>query len=466
MTTTLPLQGLNDQLAARISGRVLVRGTSEFDQFRQGWNLAFTHNPSLIVVPHSTADVAVAVRHATEQKLHVVVEATGHGPVRMADGAMLIVTQAMDSVAVDAEAGTARVGAGAKWQHVLEPAHRVGLAPLLGSTPDVGVVGYTLGGGMGWIARKYGLSADNVRAIEIVTADGVIRRADPRSEPDLFWALRGGGGGSLGVVTAIEINLARLESVYAGNLLYPPDMAHEVAARYREWITTAPDELTSAICLMNFPPLEEVPETLRGRSFTIVRGAFIGSDADGEELLRHWRTWREPEFDMWGRIPFDQIATVSNDPLDPLAALATTEWLDTIDDGLIDVLTRALFDQEGGGPLLFGEIRHAGGAISRQPEHPNAYGNRHRQHILEIVGVIPTADHRPGLETALDALRSRLAPYVAGGAYINFLDGSERIRRSAEGFEPEAWRALGQVKARHDPHNTFSHGIAIATSGA
>lgn len=169
---------------------------------------------------------------------------------------------------------------------------------------------------------------------------------------------------------------------------------------------------------------------------------------------------------MWGRIPFDQIVTVSNDPLDPLAALVTTEWLDTVDDGLIDVLAPALFEQADGGPLLFAEIRHAGGAISRQPEHPNAYGNRHRQHILEVVGVIPSADHRPQLEMELDALRRRLAPHAAGGAYLNFLDGSERARRSAEGFEPDAWKALQQVKVRYDPHNIFSHGIAIATTGA
>lgn len=465
MTTTLPLEGSTEQLGARISGQVLTPGSPGFDVLRQGWNLTFTHNPAVIVVPASAADVATAVRHAAEHHMHVVVQATGHGPVTTADGAMLIVTRPMDRVAVDADAGTARIGAGAKWQDVLGPATAVGLAPLLGSTPDVGVVGYTLGGGMGWIARKYGLSADHVRAIEIVTADGVIRRTDPEREPDLFWALRGGGAGSFGVVTAIEIDLVPLESLYAGNLLYPPEMAGEIAARYREWIADAPDELTSSICLMNFPPVEDVPEPLRGRSFTIVRGAFIGSDADGESLLQHWRAWRAPDIDLWGRMPFDQIATVSNDPLDPLAGLATTEWFDSIDDQVIDILEQALFDQEPGGPLLFGEIRHAGGAVARPPEYPNAYGNRQRQHVLEVVGVIPSADDMPALEERLTDLRKQLAPHVAGGAYINFLDGPEKARRSAEGFEPEAWERLRRVKAHYDPDNVFSHGVAIPSTG-
>lgn len=461
MTTTLPLEGSAAELRSRITGEVLVPGHPDYDSRRQAWNLSYRHDPALIVMPAAAADVATAVRHAAATGMPVVVQATGHGFIRAADGAMLLLTAKLDSVTVDPDNWTARIGAGAKWQKVLGPAVASGLAPLLGSTPDVSAVGYTLGGGMGWLARKYGLSADHVRAIEIVTADGLIRRASPDSEPDLFWALRGGGAGSLGVVTAIEIDLVPVASLYAGNLLYPPDMAREVAARYREWIAGAPEELTSSVCFMNFPPLEEVPEVIRGKPFTIVRGAFIGSDDDGAELLGFWRNWRSPDLDMWGRIPFSEVATISNDPLDPIPAAASTEWLDVLSDEAVDVLVRALFETDGPSPLIFAEVRHAGGAISRQPEHPNAYGNRARQHVLEMVGITPDPASFAAAEAFIARLQRELAPHTAGGAYLNFLEGEEKVRRSREGFEPESWDRLRQVKQVYDPGNLFSHGIAI-----
>ncbi len=462
MTTTLPLAGTAAELRSRIAGAVLTPQDPSYDELRLAWNRAYEHHPALIVVPASAADVATAVRHAAQMAMPVAVQTTGHGVVRICDGAMLILTHRLDGVTVDAEAWTARIGGGAKWQKVLGPATAAGLAPLLGSTPDVGAVGYTLGGGMGWLARKYGLSADHVRAIEIVTADGQIRRAAPDSEPDLYWALRGGGAGSLGVVTAIEVDLVPVASLYAGNLLYPAPLAREVAARYRDWVARVPDELTSSICFMNFPPVDEVPEPIRGRSFTIVRGAFVGSDEDGAELLRHWRDWRAPELDMWGRMPFADVATISNDPLDPLAAVVTTEWLDHLGDTAVDVLVRAAFEQDGPSPLAFAELRHCAGAIARPPEHASAYGNRARSFVLECVGVTFGPESHTACEKFVAAMKAELAPHAAGGAYLNFLEGEEKIRRTRDGFEPDAWQRLRAIKAAVDPANVFSHGLALA----
>ncbi len=461
MTTTLPLAGSAAELRSRIAGTVLTPADPGYDDLRLAWNRSYEHHPALVVVPASAADVAVAVRHAGHHGLPVAVQATGHGVVRPADGGMLLLTHRLDDVTVDAEAWTARIGAGAKWEKVLGPATAAGLAPLLGSTPDVSAVGYTLGGGMGWLARKYGLAADHVRALELVTADGAIRRASPESEPDLFWALRGGGTGSLGVVTAMEIDLVPVASLYAGNLLYPAGMAREVAARYRAWVEDAPDELTSAMCFMNFPPLDEVPEPIRGRSFAIVRGAFVGSDDAGERLLRYWRDWRAPDLDLWGRMPFSEVATISNDPVDPLPSLATTEWLDDLGCDAVDVLVEALFEQEGPSPLLFAEARHCGGAIGRPPEHPNAYGNRARRFVLECVAVTQGPESEAALAGWVFGFKQRLAPHIAGGAYLNFLEGEEKRRRSSEGFEPEAWQRLRRIKAEVDPADVFSHGIAI-----
>ncbi len=461
-TTTLPLAGSAAELRSRIAGTVVTPADPAYDELRLAWNRSYEHHPALVVVPASAADVAVAVRYAASTGMPVAVQATGHGVARPASGGMLLLTHRLDEVAVDAGAWTARIGAGAKWEKVLGPATAAGLAPLLGSTPDVSAVGYTLGGGMGWLARKYGLSADHVRSFEIVTADGAIRRASPDSEPDLFWALRGGGAGSLGVVTAMEIDLVPVESLYAGTLLYPAELAREVAARYREWVEDVPDELTSGVCFMNFPPLDEVPEPIRGRSIAIVRGAFVGTDEAGEELLRYWRDWRPPDLDLWGRMPFSEVAAISNDPVDPMPALVTTEWLDDFSDGAIDVLAATLFEQDGPSPLLFAQARHCGGAIGRAPEHGNAYGNRARRFVLECVAVTQGPGGDPALAAFLEQFKARLAPHAAGGAYLNFLEGEERLRRSPEAFEPEAWQRLRRIKAAVDPGNLFSHGVAIA----
>ncbi len=460
MTTTLPRAASG--LAGRIAGAVLTPADAGYHDLRRAWNRSYEHQPALIVVPSDVADVGVAVSHAAAHEMPVAIQATGHGVVQTADGAMLVLTRDLDEVTVDADAWTARIGAGAKWDRVLGPATDAGLAPLLGSTPDVSAVGYTLGGGMGWLSRKYGIAADHVRALEVVTADGRLRRCTPDEEPDLFWALRGGGAGSLGVVTAMEIDLVPVASVYGGNLLYPGAMAREVGARYREWVQDAPEALTSSFALMSFPPVEAVPEPIRGKSFAIVRGAFVGSDANGTELLRYWREWRAPAADLWQRMPFADVATISNDPLDPTAGLATTEWFDVLSDSVIDILVRALFEQDGPSPLTLAEVRHAGGAMAREPEHPNAYGNRGRQHLLEFVGITPTAEALEACEHFVAAVKHELAPHAAGGAYLNFLEGAEKVRRAREGFEPSAWERIRRIKAEVDPANLFSRGLPLA----
>lgn len=461
MTTTLPLEGTADELRARLAGTVLTPDDRAFESATSAWNLSYRHHPSLTVIPQSASDVAAAINFARSAGLKVTVQATGHGVAKVADGGMLILTQNLDHVIVDAEAWTARIGAGAKWEKVLGPATDVGLAPLLGSTPDVSAVGYTLGGGMGWLARKYGLSADHVRSIEIVTPDGEIRRASPDTETDLFWALRGAGAGSFGVVTAIEIDLVPVESLYAGNLFYPAAIAREVASRYRDWVQTVPEELTSGLTLMNFPPLEDIPGPMRGKSFIIVRGAFDGDDSVGEDLLDYWRAWRAPEIDAWARMPFSEIASVSSDPVDPIAGLASTEWFDSLDDDMIDILVAALFEQDGPSPLAMAELRHAGGAITRGPEHPNSYGNRERQHLLEVVGIAISPEHFHAIHRFVEELQVDLSSHRAGGAYLNFLEGDEKIRRTREGFDSETWARLVELKRQFDPQNIFDHGIAI-----
>jgi FAD/FMN-containing dehydrogenase len=277
-----------ERLERQIGGEVFVPGDAGYDDARKAWNLTVDQRPAVIVVAESAADIVQAVRFAGEEGLGIAVQATGHGVSRPANDSLLIITSRMTKVYVDAASQSAWIESGAKWGVVLEQAQAVGLAPLLGSTPDVSAVGYTLGGGIGWLARKYGLSADSVHFFEMVTADGRLLRVSPTENSDLFWGLRGGGG-SFGVITGMEVQLYPVTTIYGGNLFYPVEQAKAVYTRYREWIANAPEELTSSVLIMNFPPIPQVPELLRGQSFVIVRGAYAGRVEEGEALLKFWR---------------------------------------------------------------------------------------------------------------------------------------------------------------------------------
>ncbi|MGD9704335.1 MAG: FAD-binding oxidoreductase [Acidimicrobiia bacterium] len=465
MSFTLIPNSFDDAVAdlrGRTVGEVLTADDAGYDAARAAWNVVVQQRPAVIVVPESVGDVAAAVRFARANGLRVAVQATGHGVARPSDGAVMIVTARLDAVTIDPAARTARVSAGAKWGAVLAPAQEHGLAPLLGSTTDVGAIGYTLGGGMGWLARHYGLASDSVRSFDLVTPDGSQVHASADEQPELFWALKGGGGGTFGVVTAMEIELYPVRTVYAGNLLYPVEMAREVMTRWRDWASTASDELTSSVVIMNFPPLEEVPEPVRGRSFVIVRGCWSGDLAEGEALLDEWRNWRAPALDLFGPMPFSAADGISNDPVDPMPAMVTTEWFDVLADEAIDVLIRATVAAPGHQPTLaFSEIRHAGGAVrANAPKAANDRG-RSGEFLLEMVGIAPHPHAGLALEAHLRYTRLALAPFVTGAAYLNFMEGREKQERTPTAYSADHLRRVQAVKAAVDPDDRFCHGFGI-----
>jgi FAD/FMN-containing dehydrogenase len=454
-----------EDFRARFSGTVLTTADDGYDTARQGWNLALDQRPALIAVAETPADIATAVRFARRCGLRVAIQATGHGQGRAANGALLIITANLTEVTVDPVARTAYVAAGAKWGAVLAPAQRHGLAPLLGSTTDVGAVGYTLGGGMGWLARRYGLASDHVIAFDLVTPDGIEVRASATENPELFWALKGGGTGSLGVVTGMEIRLFPVTTVYAGNLLYPIEMAADVMARWRDWVADAPRELTSSVSLMNFPPLDVVPEPIRGRSFVIVRGAWSGAIETGRELVDQWRAWRTPALDMWGEMPFTEADTISNDPVDPVPAMVTTEWTNELSADVIDALVRAAVPAPGQPPLLtFAEVRHAGGAVRELAATAANRVGRQDEFLIELVGMVPVPELGPVLSAHLEHVRAELAPYVTGATYLNFTEGADRGERSASAFGAEETARLAAVKRALDAENRFRHGVELPTA--
>ncbi len=257
---------------------MLTRAEAEWDAARVPWNVAVDQRPEVIAVASSADDIVAAVRFARDNGLDVRVQGTGHGACGDLEGAILIDTSSLTGVEIDAERRVARVEPGALWSDVAGPAAAHGLAGLWGSSGGVGVVGYTLGGGMGLLGRRHGFAADSVLAIELVSADGEHRRVDRDSDPELFWALRGGGG-NFGAVTALEFRLHAIDEVYAGNLFWPIEQAREVLLAYAAWTETAPDTVTSSIRLLRLPPIPAVPEPLRGRAFVSIVAGVIGDEA-------------------------------------------------------------------------------------------------------------------------------------------------------------------------------------------
>jgi FAD/FMN-containing dehydrogenase len=447
-------------LRAAVKGTVITPGDADYDAARQGWNLAVDNHPAVIVQAASRADVAAAVRFASVADLEIAVRSTGHGAILPADGCLLLVTSALTGVRVDAVTRTAYVEAGVKWGAVLEAAQKVGLAPLLGSSPGVGVVGYTLGGGMGWLARKYGLATDSVVYFEVVTAAGEAVRASATEHPTLFWALRGGGG-NFGVVTGMEIRLYPVTEVYGGNLFYPASQVKAVFQRYRDWIAAAPEELTSAVVIMNFPPIPALPEHLRGQSFVIVRGCYCGPVTEGEALLKYWRDWQTPVMDAWQAMPFAEAASISADPVDPMPGMASGAWLADLSDDAIDTIIRYGRPGNGPSPLVKVEIRHAGGAISRVSPEAAAYGNRDATLIMETIAVTPTPEVSHAIEEYNREFQRALTGHLTGGVYLNFLEGREARERTPDAFSVAAFHRLIAAKAAYDPDNRFSHSFAI-----
>lgn len=438
---------------------VIKPGDARYDMARQAWNLAVDQHPAAIVMAESREDVVAAIRYAQQEKLGISVQATGHGVFRPANGTLLINTALMTEVTVDPQTSTAWVAAGAKWQAVLDKAQAVGLAPLLGSTPDVGAVGYTLGGGLGWLARKYGLAADSVVRFEVVTADGEIRQVSKHEHPDLFWALRGGGG-SMAVVTGMEIQLYPVTVVYGGNLIYPITLAREVLLRYRAWVETLPNEFTTSVALMNFPPIPEVPASLRGQSVIMVRGCYAGDVAAGEALLQPWLDWRQPLAHLFSAMPFSAVAIISNDPLEPMAHKLSGMRLQTLSDRVIDALLAYGINDDGTNPLIMTEVRHVRGVMSQVASNSSPIGQRDVPFVLALIAAAPTPQLHTLATRQIDTLLAALEPARAG-VYMNFLEGSESQKRTPEAYSLENYHWLMRIKAQYDPQNLFRHGINI-----
>jgi FAD/FMN-containing dehydrogenase len=362
----------------------------------------------------------------------------------------------MRVVEIDADARRARAQAGAMWADVAGPAAEHGLAALAGSSHDVGVVGYSLGGGLSWLARKLGLAANSVTAIQLVTADGRVMVTDAHHDPDLFWALRGGGG-NFGVVTAIEFELYEVTEVYAGMLAFPWERAREVLRAWRDWTRTAPEEITTAARILQVPPLPEIPEPFRGRGLVVIDGAYLGDEADAIEALAALRALG-PEVDTFATMPPDQLLTIHMDPPEPVPNSGDGALLDVVPAEAIDSLVHVA-GPESGSPLLMVELRHLGGALARAGEGHGAVATMEGDYALFAVGMVPDAESAAIVDAHVDLVKTALSEWDAGRRYLNF---SERPIDTRRAYTAAAYRRLQAVKTLVDPDDMFRANHPIA----
>ena len=425
---------------------ILMPGDPGWDDGRQAWNLAVDQHPAAVARPWSAQDVADVVRFARQHGLRVAAQGPGHHPAPLGSlaGTILVKTAAMRRVTVDPEAKTARAEAGAVWGDVVEAAAPHGLAALAGSAPGVGVAGYTVGGGISWLSRAYGLAANNVEAIEVVTADGRIVRADACTEPDLFWALRGGGG-SFGVVTAVELRLFPIAEVYAGLLWWPADAALPVLQAWRELTQgDLPDEFTSAARLMNFPMVPDIPEHLRGRSFVIVTVVHLGTKAEADALLAPLRAL-EPVTDTVQVIPAKALGHVHMDPGQPIASVGDGLMLASLPAEAIEALVHVA------GPatlLLAAELIHLGGEMKRARPAGGALPAIDADYALFSAGLAPCPRAVAAVARNVAAAQAAMRPWAARQMYLNLAESS---RDPASFWSAEAYDRLRRIKAAVDP---------------
>lgn len=359
-------------LVAAVAGSVLLPGDAGYDDERAVFNLNHDLAPAAIVVAESAADVQATVAFAAEQHRPILVKTTGHQMIGPAHGSVVIATRRMNDVAIDAVSRTARVGAGAIWSEVITEAAKAGLAPLNGSNPTVGVSGYTLGGGLSpTLGRSHGYAADHARSLEVVTADGELRHADAESEPELFWALRGGKG-NFGVVTALEFALFPVPRLYGGGIYFPSERMADVLRAWTAWYSGTPETMVSSFAAMRLPPLPELPEPLRGAFVVSLRFAYNGTAADGERMIAPLRAVAPAVLDTVRDMPYTEVASIHNEPTESLPyyerGIMLREFPAEAQDKLVE-----LVGPDSDTTLWIAELRALGGAWDRSPRYPTPW---------------------------------------------------------------------------------------------
>jgi hypothetical protein len=443
-------------------GRLLVHpGDHGWDAARAAWNLAVDQRPVAVAFPETSDDVVAIVEYARTRGLRVAPQGTGHNAaaIRSLDRTVLVKTSRMRQVVVEPSARTAWVGAGVLWEEVATAAHEHGLAALSGSSPDVGAVGYTLGGGVSWLVRTHGLSCNNVRSIDVVTADGRLVRTSHDREPELFWALRGGGG-SFGIVTGMELDLFPITEVFAGAMFWPMDRAAEILHAWRQLTPGFPETMTSVARVLQLPPIPDVPEHLRGRAFTVVEAIFLGDAEEGRRLLEPLRVL-QPEIDTLAVIPPVELLHLHMDPEQPVPVVGGGQLFRGFPSEAIDALL-AVAGPGTDSPLLTLEVRHIGGAARRPAAGHGALAALDGDYMTFGGGIPMTPELGVAIQARIDALDRVLDPWSSDTTYLNFV---EHPSDSSSFYPPETYARLRAAKRTYDPDELFLANHPIPPAG-
>lgn len=446
-----------------IAGRVVTPGDGDWDEARSAWNLSADQHPRAVAFVEGVDDVLAAVRFAAANGLHVSGQGTGHGAVALSalDDTILIKTQRMRGIEIDPEAGTARIEAGVLVLALSEAAHAHGLSFLPGSSPDVGVIGYSLGGGLSWLGRRYGFACNRVSAIELVTGSGEALTVDAETGEDLFWALRGGGG-TYAIVTALHLDLVPVADAYAGALVFPAELGAGAIRAWRDWTETVSDDVTSAIRFLHPPDLPDVPEPLRGRALLTIDAACIGPRERGEATIAPLRALGEAIVDTFDQIPSAGLCRIHMDPENPVPGRGHHRPIRELPDEAIDAFV-GLVGPESGSPLLVAELRQLGGALGRPAENGGALTHLDAAFVMLGVGVPVTHELGEAIEDRLERLGAAMEPWAAEGGYFNF---AERPSDANAILPADVCARLAEVKRRWDPEGTIvaAHPVALEAS--
>lgn len=448
--TATDLPSTAEDLDSQLTGSVHEPGDPGYDELCRAGSRAVEQRPDLVVRATSRQDVQAAVRFAARAGMPVAVQATGHRAAALPSlaGALLLHVGALTGVQVDPDARRAWAGAATPAADLVAAAAGHGLLPVVGSGRRVSVAGFTLGGGVGVTGRRFGLGANQVTRIEVVTADGTLRQADPGNEHELFWALRGTGGG-LGVVTAVEVALHPVTSAWAGATVWDAADAAALMRTWAAWAPGAPDGITTSCTLMHVPPLPTFPEPLRGRSVVAVQGCSLDGPTDADEVLDRLRTVAEPIADRWGDTPTQDLQDVHGDAETATPTLARGVPLRALPPAAVDALLHAARPGSG---VAHVDVRQLGGALATGA--PDGGAVDRVDAVFLAFAVAPSTDPatRPAVSGALEGLAAALRPWRAERSVATFC---EAPGSPDELLPPEAVARLRAITARVDPDGRF-----------
>jgi FAD/FMN-containing dehydrogenase len=456
---------LSIQAPTDFEGRFLQPGDPGYDEAREVANGMFDRRPAAIACCTSPADVATALRVAREAGLDVTVRGGGHGATGSAvvDGALEIDCAPMKRIEVDADARRAVAGAGVIWRELDAATQEHGLAVTGGRVSNTGIAGLTLGSGSGWLERAFGLTADNLLAATVVTADGRVVRASADENPDLFFALRGGGG-NFGVVCEFELALHPLGPIIAGGMIvHPIERAAEVMRAYRDWIEQAPDEVGGALALIAIPPAPFVTPEMVGRPALGIIATHTGTPEEGMEALAPLKELGEPLIDLMAPMPYVAIQQLLDEG-NPWGARAyfKAAFMSDLPDAAIDELVALC--QQSPSPLTALLLQPLGGAFARVPEDETALGNRDTKWVWHALATWTDArDDAANLEFAR-RVGATMEPYSRQAVHPNFVSdtGAARVRAF---YTERTWERLVAAKRRWDPDNVFRHNQNVPPTG-